>query len=198
MILSKQDLDFYLEADRLALRKKYKRPKIFGDEIWKFQIALRKCEYYNNTKTKNLKLLCKYYYKYKLHKLSLKLNFSIPINVFSAGLSIAHYGTIVVNKNAKIGENCRIQENVTIGATGGSDKAAIISDNVFLGSGAKLIGDIFIAEGIAIGAGSVVTKSFYEKNITIAGVPAKKISNNGSVNDCISASTLIRNIKSEN
>lgn len=51
---------------------------------------------------------------------------------------------------------------------------------MYIGPGAKIFGDIFIADNIAIGANAVVNKSFYESNITIAGVPAKKISNKGS------------------
>ena len=113
-------------------------------------------------------------------KASIKLGFTIPLNVFGPGLSIAHYGTIVVNENAKIGKNCRIHEGVTIGATNGNPKAAHIGDNVFIGSGAKIIGDIKIGNNIAIGANSVVVKDFDENNITIAGSPAKKISENGS------------------
>lgn len=46
----------------------------------------------------------------------LKYNTYIPLNVFGPGLSIAHFGSIIVNGNAKVGENCRIQDSVTIGA----------------------------------------------------------------------------------
>lgn len=192
MIITKKDLRFYLEADKVALRKKIQRPKIFSDEIWKFQILLRKYEYYNNCKSNKFNRLLKIYYRYNFHKMSIKLNFSIPINVFCAGLSIAHYGTIVVNSNARIGENCRIQENVTIGATSGNTKAPTIGNNVFIGTGAKVIGDIKIGNGVVIGAGAVVTKSFIENNITIAGVPAKKISNNNSRLSCVDAANIVR------
>ena len=182
MIQSKSDLKYYLKQDALALRcETKKRPSIFGDEVWKFQRALRKLEYYTNVskKKKVLKLFCipaKLRYKH----LSLKLGFSVPINAFEEGLSIAHYGLLVVNSKAKIGKNCRIQEGVTIGATNGSANAPIIGDNVFIGSGAKIIGDISIANDVAIGAGSVVVKSIEEPSVTYAGVPAKKISDNDS------------------
>ena len=86
----------------------------------------------------------------------------------------------MVNSKAVIGENCRIQENVTIGATGGSIKAPQLGNNIFIGSGARIIGDITVADNIAIGANAVVTKSFTENDITLGGVPAKKISNNNS------------------
>ena len=98
-------------------------------------------------------------------------------------MSIAHYGTITVNDNARIGKNCRIQEGTCIGSTNGNNDAPIIGDNVFIGTGAKIIGNIKIGNNIAIGANAVVTKSFENGNITIAGIPAKKISDNNSHNN---------------
>lgn len=118
--------------------------------------------------------------KLKYKRLSLKLGFSIPLGVFAEGLSIAHYGTIVVNSAAKVGKNCRIQEGVNIGATNGSTKAPIIGNNVFIGTGAKIIGNITIADDVAIGANAVVVKSITEPGTTWGGVPAKKISSNNS------------------
>lgn len=195
MIKTKSDLKFYLEADRIALGKNYLKPKFFTDYIWRFQIVLRKYEYYNNNCTNFKNKILKLYYKYKFKKNSLKLNFSIPINVFEAGLSIAHYGTIVVNGNAKVGENCRIQEGVNIGATNGNNAAPNIGNNVFIGSGAKIIGNVKIGDGIVVGAGAVVVHSFEENNITIAGVPAKKINDNSSEKMCIYATDIIKTLK---
>ena len=180
MIRNKQDLIFYLEQDRKALNKKYKSPKKFGDEIWKFEILLRKNEYLYNCCKKKIYLPIKLFYKLRFHNLGIKLGFVIPINVFDSGLSIAHYGNIIVNENARVGKNCRIQEGVNIGANHGNSKAPIIGDNVFIGTGAKIIGEVKIANNIAVGANAVVTKSFEENNITVAGCPAKKISDNGS------------------
>ena len=48
MIITREDLKYYLECDRIALRQRKKRPSLFGDEIWKFQICLRKLEYFHN------------------------------------------------------------------------------------------------------------------------------------------------------
>lgn len=180
MIQSKGDLRKYLEADRIALGQSNKKPRILGDEIWKYQILLRKCEYYNNCKKGFIYKVLFIYNKYRFRKLGIKLGFTIPINVFSEGLSIAHYGTIVVNETARIGKNCRIHEGVTIGATNGNPKAAQIGDNVFIGSGAKIIGDITLGDRIAIGANSVVVKSCNENNVTLAGSPARIVSKNGS------------------
>lgn len=182
MITTKKDLAYYLLQDAIALHCNGRKPKLFGDEVWKYQIILRKTEYYTNSFRNSKKYLLLHYiwYKFKLHKHSVKLGFSIPINVFGPGLSIAHYGTIVVNKAAKVGKNCRIHEGVNIGATNSSASAPQIGDNVFIGTGAKIIGDISIADDVAIGANAVVVKSITESGVTYGGVPAKKISSNNS------------------
>lgn len=182
MIKTKEDYLYYLEQDRIALGQTRKKPRFMRDEIWRYQIILRKNEYYTNCNCGIIGKVYKILLKMTLKKQSIKLGFTIPLNVFREGLSIAHYGTIVVNENARIGKNCRIHEGVTIGATSGNPNAAKIGDNVFIGSGAKIIGDIKIGDNIAIGANSVVVHDFEECNITIAGIPGKKISNKGSEN----------------
>lgn len=182
MIRNKQDLKEYMYHDRVALKiqegRRFPRPVI--DNIWKYEILLRKTEYYTNVSGGLLQKVLLNIYKFRLAKLGQKLGFSIGINVFGPGLSIAHYGCIVVNSSASVGANCRIHEGVTIGATNGEKKAASIGNNVFIGSGAKIIGDIKIVDDVAIGAGAVVVKDVLEKNISVAGVPAIKISNKGS------------------
>lgn len=181
MIYTKEDLREYLRCDKIALRNENRKyPRWGRDEIWRFEILLRKAEYYTNGPKTTINKILYLYYKYRFHKLSVKLGFSIPVNVFGKGLSIAHYGSIVVNNMAQVGDNCRIQENVTIGSTGGSTKAPKIGNNVFIASGARIIGDIEIGDQCAIGANAVVTKSFLEQHVTIAGVPAKIISRKGS------------------
>jgi serine O-acetyltransferase len=109
------------------------------------------------------------------------LGFSIPINVFGPGLSIAHRGTIVVNHGARVGANCRLHVCVNIGTEAGkSNGAPEIGDNCYIGPGAKLFGPIRLGDNLAIGANAVVNASFPEGNMTIGGVPAKKISDKGS------------------
>lgn len=180
MIQNKEDLKFYLEQDRKALGIKRKRPKLIGDDIWKFQRLLRKREYIEN-QPRWKHIIAYLIYKILYHKRQIKLGFSIPLNTFGPGLAIVHYGTIVVAGNAKIGKNCRIHEGVTIGATNGSDKAANIGDNVFIGSGAKIIGDVTISSNVAIAANAVVVSDVIsETGSTVGGVPARIISNNDS------------------
>ena len=188
VINSKNDYLKYLEQDKLALGKKYKFPKLVHDEIWRFEILLRKTEFYVNCKKTFVGKIFGKVLQFLYYKKRLKYNTYIPLNVFGPGLSIAHFGSIVVNGNAKVGENCRIQDSVTIGATNGESDAPVIGNNVFIGSGARIIGKVNIASDIAIGANAVVVKDFNKSGITIGGVPAKKISDNNShsnLNKCL-------------
>ncbi|MEZ9140968.1 MULTISPECIES: hypothetical protein [unclassified Shewanella] len=72
---------------------------------------------------------------------------------------IPHPIGIVVGKSngVCIGENCTIMQNVTIGIkTLGDLKGPTISNNVFIGVNAVIVGDICIGEGAKIGAGTFV------------------------------------------
>lgn len=191
MIQSKQEYLYYVECDKLALYEKGKKPKMFRNEIWKYEILLRKCEYYINCKKNYLSRIYLLFLKYNFKKLSIKLGFSIPFNVFEAGLSIAHYGTIIVNPTAQVGKNCRIHPGVVIGATNGINKAPHMGDNIYIASGAKIIGNIYIADGIAIACNAVVVDDIMESNITVGGIPAKKISSNNSDRHLLKATDII-------
>lgn len=128
----------------------------------------------------------------KYGRISLKLGFTIPLNSFGPGLSIAHVGTIVVASNAKIGANCRIHEGVTIGATNGSDLAAKIGDNVFIGTGAKIIGNVRISDNVCVGANAVVVNDIItDHGCTVGGIPARIISQNNSHSNIPNLSKLL-------
>lgn len=179
-ISSRDDLRAFLEADRRALGKTPTlKSRLIGlvapDPIWTFQIMLRRLEYAKNCRKSLLDELRYQRLRIAFRALSLKLGFSIGPNVFGPGLSIQHYGTIVIHSNARIGANCRIHACTNIGASGGSDKAPVLGNNVYVGPGAKIYGDITIANNIAIAANAAVSSSFAEENIMIGGVPAKRI-----------------------
>lgn len=181
MIKSKADYKYYLERDKLALNVKSNtlKSKVIGlispNPIYTFQKRMRKLEFYTNCQNKGLNKIYVAYLKYKFKKISIKLGFSIPINVFGPGLSIVHYGTIVINKATKVGANCRMHACVNIGASGGNPQAPQLGDNIYIAPGAKIYGDITIASNTAIGANAVVNKSFEKENTIIAGIPAKVI-----------------------
>ena len=164
MILSRRDLTEYLNADKKALGRTKKKPDLF-DLVWKFEIALRKNEYYVNCKKSILWKPMVLYSKVRLKILGILCGFEIPINRVGKGLGIAHKGTIIINGGTIIGDNCRLHVCVNIGTVPGcSNVAPVIGDNVYIGPGAKLYGKISIASGIMIGANSVVNKSFTEED----------------------------------
>lgn len=173
MIKSKEDYVFFNKEDKRMMEIEKKFPYPFTDEIWKFTKLMRKLEYYNNC-GKKIHLPYKLYLKMKYRRLSVKLGFSIPINCFDSGVSIAHYGMIVINPKCKIGKNCRIHSGTNIGGT--NEDVPIIGDNCYIGPGAKLFGPIKLGDGTKIGANAVVNKSFIDGNCTLVGVPAKAIS----------------------
>lgn len=176
MIRSKTEYLFYLEADRVALNLHRKRPKLFGDEIWKFQRLLRTVEFYENCRASLFWRPLLIYYSVLFRLYGLLLGYTIPQHVFGPGLAIANVGTIVVNSCVRAGKNCRLHVCVNIGSRAGTDtEAPIFGDNVCIGPGAVLFGKISIADNITIGANAVVTRSFTERGILIAGAPARKI-----------------------
>ena len=88
------------------------------------------------------------------------------------GLYIQHgFATIITAK--KIGENCRIYQQVTIGYKNGVNPP-VLEDNVAVTCGAKVLGDITMHSGSLAAAGAVVVKDVPE-NAIVAGVPARVI-----------------------
>lgn len=148
-----------------------------GQVLVRQQILLRKSELYTNTGHKILGII----YRTRLSRLQIRHGgMNIPINVFDKGLHVIHVGPRNINGGATVGKDCSLHSNTGIVAGGHDSGAPCIGDNVIIGTGAVLLGNISIADGVAIGANALVNKSFTEKNIAIAGVPARKISNNGS------------------
>ncbi len=186
MIKNKKELKEYIEYEKKIYKQnsflKTCVKALFGSEkaiIYKFQRRLRKTEYYYNSNKKLRYILSlmilnkKFRNKYSLH---------IPLNTCGKGLRIMHLGSILINGNAKLGKDVTLHINTSIVAQGVTDEVPTIGNGVGLGVGATIVGGITLANYIAVGANSVVTHSFYEENIAIAGSPAKKISNNGRKN----------------
>ena len=143
MIQSKKDYLYYLECDKVAMRKTRKHPAYKHDIIWTFERLLRKCEYYENCKKGLISRIYAKFLKLRYVNLSQRLGFSIGFNTCGPGLCLEHYGNIGINQHAKIGCNCRIIGGVVIGATE-SNKVPTIGDNVFIGFGAAIVGAVTI------------------------------------------------------
>lgn len=181
LIKNKDDLKEYLKKEKCIyvniIPIKYLLQIITNDinlKIWKFVKYLRYAEYYHNNKG-IINKLGYVYFKRKQNNLGRKLGIEIWDNSIREGLTIFHAGNIVVNGMSQIGKNLKLHGSNCIGNDGYTLESPIIGDNVRLGVGAKVIGNIRIADNITIAAGSVVVNSFEEEGITIGGIPAKKI-----------------------
>lgn len=81
------------------------------------------------------------------------IGFDVPREKFGGGLYIQHgHGTVISARS--VGENCMINQLVTIGYKG--DGCPTIGNNVRIGSGAIIIGDIKVGNNVNIGAGAIV------------------------------------------
>lgn len=103
-------------------------------------------------------------------------NSAIPYSAEIGRESKFAYGGIgvVVHKQAKIGRRVLIGQGVTIGRKLDPNGVPVIGDNVYISTGAKILGGITIGNNVIIGANAVVIKDVPD-NCIVAGVPAKVI-----------------------
>lgn len=107
---------------------------------------------------------------------------SLPASVIIGhSFYIGHFGGIIINSLVVIGNNCNVSQGVTIGVSGLELNRGIpqIGNNVYLGANSVVVGKILIGDNVLIGACSLVVKDV-ESNSVMLGVPAVKISENGS------------------
>jgi serine O-acetyltransferase len=86
--------------------------------------------------------------------------FISPKAVIGLGLSLPHPNGIIIGEAVKIGNNCKIFQQVTIGSLRPGDykkgKQPKLGDNIWLFAGSKIIGDIILEDDICVGANSVL------------------------------------------
>lgn len=116
----------------------------------------------------------------KVLSLVIRIIFSCQISpgVYLGKGTILGYGGlgVVIHGQCQIGNRVNIGTNVTLGGNFGKGGVPEIEDDVFIGSGAKLLGPIRIGKGAVIGVNSVVLTDVPSGEI-YAGIPAKKIKN---------------------
>ena len=97
------------------------------------------------------------------------------------GVFIDHGMGVVIGETSKIGNRCLLYQGVTLGGTGKErgKRHPTLENNVVVGAGAKVLGDIRIGTNTRIGAGSVVVKNV-ESNSTVVGIPGRVVHQSGA------------------
>ncbi|REA62495.1 serine acetyltransferase [Dyadobacter luteus] len=114
-----------------------------------------------------------------------KYGFQIPLHVqIGSGFYIGHFGTIIINRSAVIGNNCNIAPNVTIGQTNKGDKKGVphIGNEVWIGTGTVIVGKIKIGNNVLIAPNSFIN-SDVPSNSLVMGNPATVIPKSKDITD---------------
>ena len=116
--------------------------------------------------------------------LQMRLNVATRIG---PGLLIAHGGGITLHPRVIIGSHCDLAHHVTIGTPGlGRTGVPVLGDNVYVGTGAVLIGAIHVGDGARVAANSLVNRDV-AAGAVVLGVPAREMSRHGREADPASA-----------
>jgi serine O-acetyltransferase len=123
-----------------------------------------------------------YKFLYKIVQILTGIEFPCEVPV-GENFRIEHFGDIVVSGYASFGSGCIIRNGVTVGLKNIEEKVAPrIGNNVNIGTGAKILGNITIGNNVDIGANAVVITSVPDDSIAV-GIPAKIIPKKKSVTD---------------
>jgi len=95
-------------------------------------------------------------------------------------LFIDHGSGVIIGETSIIGDDCTLFQGVTLGGTGKEHgkRHPTLLNGVYVGAGAKILGNITIGENSRVGAGSVVLNNVPD-NSTIVGVPGHIVLRNG-------------------
>lgn len=162
---------------RLATLLRY----VLIGESYKYNFWMRTCKY-----TRHHALMKFTVYplaRIVLGHLNYKMGISIPPETsIGSGFYIGHFGGIVVNSKTRIGDNCNISHGVTLGKSNrGKNKGyPTLGDNIYIGPGAMISGNITVGNNVAIGANCVVTSDIPD-NAVVVGIPGRIISYEGAV-----------------
>ena len=91
---------------------------------------------------------------------------------FGPGLILIHPVGVVINSSTRGGRNVWIESSVVIGDNRG--RSPVLADDIFIGSGAKIIGGVQLGSGARVGANAVVLKDVASGS-TVVGIPARPL-----------------------
>ncbi len=103
-----------------------------------------------------------------------------PGATIGKGVFIDHGMGVVIGETAIVGDYCLIYQNVTLGGTGKETgkRHPTLGNNVVVGAGAKVLGNIALGDHVRVGAGSIVLQDV-PNDSTVVGVPGRIVSRTG-------------------
>lgn len=138
---------------------------------FRFSYCYRKAKKYNRRSLSGI------WFRLFLHHQITKYGYQIPLSAnIGPGLFLPHFGGIVVGKEVKIGKNCNLSHNVTIGREirGKRKGSPTLGDYVWIGPGAVIVGKISIGSNVLIAPNSFVNRDVPSNSIVL-GNPAEVI-----------------------
>lgn len=132
-------------------------------------------KYYTKAQKKNGVL--KLYYTFKYMKMASKNGGYVGREtVFLGKPNLPHgFHGVHISRRATVGMNCTILQNVTIGSVDG--RGATIGNDVLIGAGANIVGEIIIGDNVKIGAGTTVFEDI-PSGCTVVGQRPRVITKN--------------------
>ncbi len=168
MIITQTDADLYRYAGRSDFKAFIK--------FWKHP-GFRFIYCFRNYKSASRYSIKWFLFKFLYRRYFIKYGIQIPIGVeIGDGLMLPHFGGIVINSKSKIGKNCNILQNVTIGNTkrGKLRGTPKIGNKVYIGPSVTIVGGITIGDNVLI-AGNAFVNFDVPANSIVIGNPGKII-----------------------
>lgn len=180
MIANKKELRFYIMADRMMNRGYFKLPlskrllrMLYPDHVMNYLEHMRKFSYYENHRSGIVGKWRYFWHKSRYYQLGLKCGFSIGKDCFGYGLTLLHYGSIVVGQRNRIGNYA-----IVFPASCIVDDGSVIGDGLFMATGAVISKQLVLGDAVNVAANSVLAQSCPEGYVTFAGAPAKQVKEN--------------------
>jgi len=159
------ELKQIIQADMLRY---YDKVPVMKPVQIRYLIVYRKASFYKKISIRGI------YYRMRLQRLSEKTGIQLPTKAqIGKGLFIAHFGSIIVNPDAKLGCNVNIAPGVVIGKTNRGEKKGVpsIGNDVWIGANAVIVGNINIGDDVMIAPNAYVNMDVPSHSIVL-GNPA--------------------------
>ena len=151
------------------------KPRRFWDPSRKLLLAIRRYQYWRSKRGILSSFFCKLIvlrYRFWSVVTGSEIDLSVQIG---GGLLLPHPNGVVIHPDAKIGINCLIHQQVTIGTSeDGGEGVPVIEGHVKIYSGAKILGPIHVGAHATIGANTVVLVDVPDQ-ATVIGALARRI-----------------------